>query len=398
MAMQFDRKSIRFAQIEDPNLLTADQANAAQMNANAAAAGDTVSPTVTAPAGDSDFNKALQGRGLMSLQAMFEVTHDSSQARNPLGSRWAKQCYAFVHYCLYSTDSKTLQKPFLTFVLRTSKEPPTEALFKECFGMSYQEMLLQLRSYAGFTAYKYQDFRAKGEGLPEPEPLALRDATDAETGRIKGEALILAGHAETARNALIAPYVRGERDPQLLASLGLWERTANHDERARKFLEAAAKGKVVRPRAYLELARLRSTEAQAQPAGADGRFSASQTAAILQPLLIARTQPPATPEIYLLIVAALAKSETAPTPEQFAILNEGIRSFPHHAELIYRIADYCLQIGRPQPAAELIEIGLKISPNEKVTKLFELLKTELPATTPVPKSAPASKPVPARAK
>jgi hypothetical protein len=398
MAMQYDRKTIRFAQIEDPNLLSEDEAIAAQANANAAAAGDTVTPTAVAPATDGDFNKALQGRGLMSMQQMFEVTHDSPQARNPLGSVWAKQCYAFVHYCLYSTDSKTLQKPFLTFVLRTGKEPPTEALFKECFGMSYNAMLQELRSYAGFTAYKFQEYRFKGAGMPEPEPLALRNATDAETGRIKGEALILAGHADAARTALIAPYVRGERDPRLLASLGLWERTANHDDRARKFLEAAAKGKVVRARAYLELARMNYTEAQAQPAGANGRLSASQMAAVLQPLLTARTQLPAMPEVYLLTVAALANSETGPTPEQFAILNEGIRTFPHHPELIYRIAEFCLQIGRPEPAADLIEIGLKISPNEKVTTLFLQLKAKLPSVPPAPAAAPATKAVPARAK
>jgi hypothetical protein len=398
MAMQYDRKTIRFAQIEDPNLQSEDEASAAQMNANAAAAGDTVTPTVVAPATDSDFNKALQGRGLMPMQQMFEVTHDSPQARNPLGSRWAKQCYAFVHYCLYSTDSKTLQKPFLTFVLRTSKEPPTEALFKECFGMSYDAMLLQLRSYAEFTAYKFQEYRFKGEGMPEPEPLALRDATDAETGRIKGEALICAGHADAARNALIAPYIRGERDPRLLASLGLWERTAKHDDRARKFLEAAAKGKVVRARAYLELARLRFTEAQAQLAGADGRLSAGQMAAVLQPLMTARTQPPAMPEVYLLTIAALAKSESAPTPEQFAILSEGIQLFPRHSELIYRTAELCLQIGRPEPAANLIEIGLKISPNEKATNLFLQLKAKLPPVSPAPAPAPAAKAVPGRGK
>jgi len=398
MAMQYDRKTIRFAQIEDPSRVSEDEASAAQMNANAADAGDTVTPTVVAPATDSDFNKALQGRGLISMQQMFEVTHDSPQARNPLGSRWAKQCYAFVHYCLYSTDSKTLQKPFLTFVLRTSKEPPSEALFKECFGMSYSAMLQELRSYAGFTAYKFQEYRFKGEGMPEPEPLALRDATDAETGRIKGEALIRAGHADAARNALIAPYIRGERDPRLLASLGLWEHTANHDDRARKFLEAAAQGKVVRARAYLELARLRYTEAQAQPAGANGRLSAGQMAAVLQPLMTARTQLPAMPEVYLLTIAALANDESAPTPEQFAILSEGIRIFPHHAELIYRTAEYCLQIGRPEPAADLIEIGLKISPNEKVASLFLQLKAQLPPVPPAPASAPATKAAPARAR
>jgi hypothetical protein len=398
MSMQYDRKTIRFAQLEDPDIQSEAAAEAAQANANAAAAGDTATPTVTAPAEDQDFNQALHRRGLMPLQAMFEVTHDSSQARNPLGSLWAKQCAAFVHYCLYSTDSKTLQKPLLTFVLRTSKEPPTEALFKECFGMDYKDMITALRSYVDFTTYNHQQYNIKGDGMPEPEPLALRDATDAETGRIKGEALVLAGHADAARIALIAPYIRGERDPRLLASLGLWERTANHDDRARKFLEAAAKGKVVRARAYLELSRMRYTDAQAQPAGANGRFSASQMADILQPLSTARTQLPAMPEVYLLAVATLAKSESASTPEQFAFLSEGIQLFPRNPELLYRTAEYCLQTGRPETAADLIEIGLKVSSNEKATALFLQLKAELPPLPPAPAPTPAARAAPARAR
>ena len=63
----------------------------------------------------------------------------------------------------------------------------------------------------------------------------------------------------------IAPYVRGERDPRLLAALGLDEKLAGHDERARKFLEAAAAGIAVRARAWLELARLRFDDAKAKP-------------------------------------------------------------------------------------------------------------------------------------
>ena len=39
-------------------------------------------------------------------------------------------------------------------------------------------------------------------------------APDADVGRIKGEVLRLGGYGDAARNALIAPYVRGERDPR----------------------------------------------------------------------------------------------------------------------------------------------------------------------------------------
>ena len=60
-------------------------------------------------------------------------------------------------------------------------------------------------------------FMARGPDLSVFDRLAemLRaDAPDAVVGRIKGEMLRLAGHGDEARNTLIAPYVRGERDPR----------------------------------------------------------------------------------------------------------------------------------------------------------------------------------------
>jgi len=80
----------------------------------------------------------------------------------------------------------------------------------------------------------------KGQELPEPPAVVLREAADADVGRIKGEVLRLGGHGEAARNTLIAPFVRGEREPRLLAALGLDELQGGRTERARKFLEAAA--------------------------------------------------------------------------------------------------------------------------------------------------------------
>ncbi|HRE83686.1 MAG TPA: hypothetical protein PLN52_21760, partial [Opitutaceae bacterium] len=64
---------------------------------------------------DRDFNRFLHRRKLMDLQEMFSVTADSTIARNPLGSVWSKQSYAFVHLCLYGNQGK-YQKNLLTFL------------------------------------------------------------------------------------------------------------------------------------------------------------------------------------------------------------------------------------------------------------------------------------------
>ena len=396
MAMEFDRKTIVFARVEVPGAPTSQNASDTSGTEPVQPTGSGLPPTVrTAPIGpqggstsreDGGFNTALQRTALMPLQEMFDVKPDSDVARKSIGSRWAKQCYAWVHYCLYSTESTTLRKSLLAFVARTSKEPPTETVFKECFGQSYEDMLRRLRSYIEFTAYKSLEFRVKGEGLPEPEPLALRGATQSEVGRIKGEAMIMAGRGDQARDALIAPYIRDEHDPRLLASLGLHELSAGRNERARTLLEAAAKANVLRPSAYLALARLRLTEALAQPAGAAGKLSAGQVAKVLEPLNIARVQPPSMPEVYLLVAEAWAKCDAAPTEEQFGALAEGIAVFPHNSELVYQCAALSLQLGRIPTAADLIDLGLKGSRDDATRVRFEELQSRLPPLPPAPAS------------
>jgi hypothetical protein len=335
-------------------------------------------------ANSGDFNRRLAQRGLVPMAILFAAERPSTDE----APFWDSQAYEFVHLCLYGSG-KRYQKPFFKFVSRAEQEPVTEAMFKECFGMSYKEMELELRSYAEFTAYEYIRYKAKKgtQGLEEPPPLQLRDATDAEVGRIKGEALHLAGNAEASHNALIAPYIRGSRDPQLLAALGLSELGDGQNDRARKFLEAAAKAKAVRARAYLELARLRFAAAQAQSADGKGPLNAEQTAQVLQPLFTARTQPPPMREMYEFLLDVWAHSTLVPTRGDYDLLLGGAQAFPRQFQLIYRTAEFGIQYGFTGDAAKLVEHGLKYAPTSEGKALFAQLKTRLPASsapTPVP--------------
>ncbi len=379
MRMEFDKRWISFAKLEDPNTVSAQAAMVAQINAlGAGEEGAEAMALPGAPAEDRDFNAALARSRLMSFQELFAVTHDSPTARNPIGSRWAKQATAFVHMCLYQTG-KRHQKGFVTYITRSAREPATEALFKECFGSSYNDMLLELRGYLDFTNYTSLGWSAKkGEGFPDPAPLALREATESEVGRIKGEALLLAEKPEAARAALIAPYTRGERDPRLLAALGLYERTAGRDDRAAKFLEAATTGKVVRPLAYVELARLRFDAAKNQPGGDEGKFSAVQTQGIIAPLLVARTQPPTMNELYELMAETYVRSVDAAKPETLDMLVEGVQLYPRRLGLVYQTAVLCLYGGAVDNAALLIEHGLRYAPAGTPQARFAALRDNLP--------------------
>jgi hypothetical protein len=227
-----------------------------------------------------------------------------------------------------------------------------------------------------------------------PPPVELREATQAEIGRIKGEALILAGHSGEAHAEMTTAYRRGERDPNLLAALGLWDKANNEPERARKFLEAAYAGKAKRPEACLELAKLRYADAIAKPAGANGKLSSAQTASVLGPLLLVRGMPPHLPALYELAGETLMHSAAKSTHDDAVLVIEGAQLFPTRLKLVFQAAAIAGDAGELQAAHALADHGIKYAPEGAARKHFEDLKATLP---PAPAPAAASSPAPAKA-
>ena len=338
-----------------------------------------------------DFNRILNERHLMSFPELFA---DPPKQRSTF---WSAQSYAFVHMCLYGRGQR-YQKGFIKLLSRIGNEAPTEAIFKECFGMDFKKMNLEMRGYIGFTDYKAMQYTAKkGQALPDAPPFALRDATESEAGRIVGEALRLGKHGDAAHLALIAPYIRGEREASLLAALGLDERGAGHTDRARKFLEAAAAAKVARPRAYLELARLRADEARAKPAAAGGKLSEAQVGRVLEPLLVARKQRPPMAAVYGLIGEVWGRSARAPTREEFEVVLEGVQTFPRNTPLVWQATTLAAQQNFAQEALLLAKHGLKTARDPADRARFELLATAFArdAEPAAAKPAPVAVPKPA---
>jgi hypothetical protein len=237
-------------------------------------------------------------------------------------------------------------------------------------------MNLELRGYIGFTDYKYQQFTAKkGQALPTPPPFELKDAPDAVVGRIKGEALRMGGHGNEAHNALIAPYIRGERDPRLLAAIGLDEAREENDERALKFLNYAVDAKVDRARAYLELARLRLKAAKAKPGAPKEQLSEQQVHEILTPLFAARKLPPPMAEVYALIAETWSLSSIAPQREHFDVVLEGVRMFPRNTDLLTQAVLLAMRRGFSEDGRTLAQIGEKYATDPADQDRFRMLAT-----------------------
>jgi hypothetical protein len=396
MRMDFDRRWIVFAKLEDPNTVSPQAAMTAQLNALATAEDADAPVLAGAPAEDRDFNAALQRRRLVPLEEFFAVEHDSREATNVLGNnRWAKQAYAFVHMCLYGLNGK-YQKPFGVFLQRLAREPVSEEMFKQVFGLTYQKMLMELRGYIDFTVYQHREYRFKEDAIVPPQPLALRDATEAEVGRIKGEAMVLAGRVKEARAEMIAPYIRGERDPYLLAALGLYERKYGEEARARKFLEASFAHKAKRPEACLELARFWLADALLKPES-DGQLSPVQTAQILAPLAFAHGKTPLLPAIYDVAGDTWARSAGRPTKEDARMMIEGALLFPNRLKTVFQAGVMARDVGDLRSAHALADHGIRYSPDARAKERFEALKAVLPPAPPEPaEPAPAAGAAPPR--
>ncbi|MFT3781773.1 MAG: hypothetical protein QM790_07115 [Nibricoccus sp.] len=328
------------------------------------------------PAKAGSFNKTLARRPLIALAKFF--SYDPKTASSEERGTYAPQAYLFTHLCLYGRNQR-FAKPYFNLALKAAQGPITEETFKQCFGFSFKEMEKEMRSYISFTDYKAVERRfTKGSELELAPKFTLRDATDAESSRIAGEVLRLAGHKQEATNRLIAPYVRGQYDADLLAALGLAELSLNHTDRSRRFLEAAAKANTTRSRAYFELAQQRYHEAEGKASTEKRSISEDEFVWVQAPLYQALKHPPALASVYDLLARTWYFRPTAPTKEQFEQLAAGAQKNYKDLGLVYRVAALGLKHGYLETSQRFTTSGLANSPDESTKAKFEQLAQQFP--------------------
>jgi hypothetical protein len=307
---------------------------------------------------------------------------------------WVAQCALVVRWVLDAHPLAEREK-FWDLVARGAGGI-TATSFQASLGIDFATADAQLAAYLPTAVRK--TLTLKPAKPIKPPTLALRDATDVELARLKGDwerlevgfvkkstPELADKYLEQARRTLRRPYDRDAREPRLLAALGLCECDAGDDHAARDFLESAARLGVLRPRAAYELARLRFAEAVASPEEADGRLSTAQVAKIFTPLFAVREQAPPLPEVYELIAHVWARSAYRPTRNHLAVLDEGVRLFPRRSELVYQTAALYAHNGLDAESADLVKLGLLIAPAGTDHDRFAQLEAQLAAAAPAAK-------------
>jgi hypothetical protein len=314
----------------------------------------------------------------------------AAESRHPRrGQTRASTQELFVRWAILSGGPT--REAFWRFAARAAEGPVTEEMFESCFGFDFSELRDRLSDYLPKAVE--ETVRIDPGTLPPLPPLTVERATPNEIARVRGEWERLAiGYVQRrlpqvrdpyiaqARRTLRRAFDAGDRDPRLLATMGLCEIDAGNEGGARFFLEPAIATGVVRPRAYHELARLRFAELR-RGAPETASFSFTELAPIIEPLRRGLTQSPPLAESFALLAEAWARCELSPNAEEFAELETGARLFGRHPTVGLPLALALARHGKSAEAAAVLDAGSGQATDEITRAAITRLRAELAAGT-----------------
>ncbi|MBL9190011.1 MAG: hypothetical protein JNK23_21205 [Opitutaceae bacterium] len=341
---------------------------------------DPMRPRALLPAGELFATEAM--RALENRHPRHRATR---QATQELFFRWA------------ITSSAATREALWKFAAHAAEAPVTEALFESCFGFDFAELRDRLSDYLP-KAVDRAAWIAPGDLPPAPD-FEVKPATPSQIARVRGEWERLAiehvhrrlpqvrePYIAQARRTLRRAYDAGDRDPRLLATMGLCEIDARNPAGAGQYLEPAVAAGVARPRAYFELALLRFDELR-RDAPETKAFSFTELAPVIQPLQRAVTQAPPLPEVFMLLAEAWARCELAPSPAEFAALALGARLFAQNASVAYPIAVAFSRHGKKAEAAAVLDACSGAAPDDSTRERIRELRADLAAALAQPPAA-----------
>lgn len=294
----------------------------------------------------------------------------------------------FVRWALVS--GSPTREALWSFAARAAEGPVTEQMFASNFGFGFSELRDRLSDYLPKAVQS--TFRINPGRQPVPVRFEVERATPNEIARVRGEWERLAiGHVQRRLPQVREPYIAqarrtlrrafdaGDRDPRLLATLGLCEVDAGNPGGAREHLEQAVALGVVRPRAYYELARIRFDELRRR-APETPAYSFTEVAPILDPLRRGVTQSPPLPEAFELLGDVWGRCELAPNASELAELERGARLFPRRPEVGTSIARALARHGKATEAVAVLELVAGAAMEDPTRVAIAQLWAELPVS------------------
>lgn len=330
-------------------------------------------------------------RALLTAEEMFAADTLAGGRSPKYLQTWRDQVALFFRWAL-DPQNPDAREAFWRFVARAAEEPATETMFEECFGFGYSDLRDRLSDYL-VVAVKEPMRVEPGKLLPLPK-ITVEQAAPDQVARLRGEwerleiGYVRTRHPEyakryidQARLTLRRAYDQGDRDPRLLAALGLCEVDAGSDATARPYLEKAAATEVVRPRLYHELARMNFAElVREQPP--TRTFPAEAMTRVFAHLRSAARQSPPLPEAYMLFADAWLRCTEPPPAGDLQTLVNGTKLFAWRPAYAFRVALLQAKLGRRDDAAKLLAGAIEYVPDEPTRARFAEFRAKLMASRP----------------
>jgi hypothetical protein len=284
---------------------------------------------------------------------------------------WLAESVLFVRWSIDSPAHRQYQAraALWKFAEAASHAPVTEELFRQCFGMGYSDARDEMSDYLARAVHRSVEVDLDSD--PPLPKLRLSDAAPADLHRIKGDfarrtlrlvreshPALLPIYVGQAREVLQGAYDDGERDPRLVADLGLLCREAGSLAEARRYLEEGFRSGTMRPSALAELARLRLAPYLAAAREGSRRPPATQVESILAPIRAARRLQPPQLLTYVVVASLCGLDPARVTPEERALLAEGADYFPSATLLVLAAVRQEGAGGDRTRALRLADLGL----------------------------------------
>ena len=307
---------------------------------------------------------------------------------HPADAAWESEASLFVRWGLLGSEPAGAgQRPaFLAFLDRSCGEAVTEALFRKEFGFGYAECERRLSEFLPSAVGHTVRLPIAGVAAQ----WALRDATSVEVARILGDWGRLEGRAQ---GLLIGDYERASPGPGRpafqarqgargggphLAAYGLYEAQVGDGASARDALEAAARAGVVRPQAYLTLARLRLEDALPWPESGIGDLSGPEFASLLALIRTAQAQDPSLAASYELEARLLEHGPVLASAGELGLLERRLGLFPRDARLAYQVATVFRRMGEGREARVIAGRSLALADTPEGAALLRSFLAQTP--------------------
>lgn len=284
---------------------------------------------------------------------------------------WLAEAELFVRWAIDGPSHRNYRSraALWQFADAAARAPVTESTFRQCFGMGYSDARDEMSDYLARAVVRPVTVDLGSE--PSIPDLRLRLAAPGEIHRIKGDwarrtlrlvreshPALLPIYVRQAREVLQTAYDAGERDPRLVANLGLLYSESGSPAEARRYLLEGSAAGGIRAAALAQLARLRLAPYVTANHPDSGRPDPEAVAAIMTAVRAAhRLQPPQL--LTYLVVGGLCELDPRrATPEERTLLAEGAELFPSCTPLVVCAVREDATGGDRSRALRLAEMGL----------------------------------------